>query len=484
MRMTSVAKGAATLSTDVVGGLPACRIDSAGRAHVDQRAVLGLALPLMANSAVQIVLNLTDMWFVGHISTQALAAVGAVQFLIVVLMCVLGGVVMPVQTIVAQSIGARRYKRASQATWTALWVTLCVTPVFVAIGASSHFILMPFGFDQSIQILASEFWFPRVSGSLLTVAVWAMLGFFNGIGRPSITLLVSVVTAVANIPFNALFIFGLGWGIAGSGWATTVAQACGLLLALAIFLSVRYRRDYGSHLTWTPHAYRLLQQVRLGLPMGLLHATDLFGFSLFQMMQVRLGTASGAAAQMVMMLTSISYLPGFGIASAGTTLVGESIGAGDRKWAMRVGTRVIALTSLYMGGIGALLALTGPWTLPLFTGVNDADSVSTAALGAQLLWLAAGYQLFDGLYVGAGCCLRGAGDAVVPAALVLPMSWLIFVPLAHSFTFSPGQGWVNFLPQFGWGAIGGWVAVLIYVMLLGTTLFLRWRSPAWRKIRI
>jgi MATE family multidrug resistance protein len=76
-------------------------------------------------------------------------------------------------------------------------------------------------------------------------------------------------------------------------------------------------------------------------------------------------------------------------------------------------------------------------------------------------------------------CLRGAGDAVVPAALVIVMSWLLFVPLAHALTFAPGQGWVHFLPQFGWGAIGGWIAVLIYIMVLGGTLLLRWRSRAW-----
>jgi MATE family multidrug resistance protein len=67
---------------------------------------------------------------------------------------------------------------------------------------------------------------------------------------------------------------------------------------------------------------------------------------------------------------------------------------------------------------------------------------------------------------------------------VLPVSLLLLVPLAHSFTFAPGQGWVHFLPQFGWGAVGGWVAVLIYVMVLGSTLFLRWRSRAWQAIRI
>ena len=73
------------------GGLPARRVDSQGRAHVDFRAVLALALPLMANSAVQIILNLTDMWFVGHISTDALAAVGTVQWMIIAVVLVVGG---------------------------------------------------------------------------------------------------------------------------------------------------------------------------------------------------------------------------------------------------------------------------------------------------------------------------------------------------------------------------------------------------------
>src|ERR1700681_3994322 len=89
--------------------LPARRIDAAGHAHVDQRAVLALALPLMANSAVQIVLNLTDMWFMGRISTKALAAVGAVQWLVIVVVYVLGGIGTAVQTVVAQAQGAHHY---------------------------------------------------------------------------------------------------------------------------------------------------------------------------------------------------------------------------------------------------------------------------------------------------------------------------------------------------------------------------------------
>jgi MATE family multidrug resistance protein len=464
--------------------LPAQRVDADGRAHVDQRAVFALALPLMANSAVQIVLSLTDMWFIGRISTRALAAVGAVQWLVIVAVLVLGGAGTAVQTLVAQAFGARRYSRASHALWTALWATACAAPLFVLVGAARHLILAPFGFDARVEELAAAFWYPRVGGAAAGAAVWALLGFFNGIGRPRITLLITLVTTVTNALLNQLFIFHLGWGITGSAWATNCAQVLGLALGVMIFLSAYHRRHYRSHLTWRPRSRSILAQLRLGLPMGLMPASDLLGFAIFQMMQTRLGTAGGAATQLVVILTSLAYMPGYGIASAGTTLVGQSIGAGARHWAMRVGTHVIWLAALYMGAIGLLIAVAGPWLLPLFTGSHDQEAAAAVALGVQLLWFAAGYQFFDGLNLGSSMCLRGAGDVRVPAMLVLPVSLLLFVPLAHALTFAPGQGWVTFLPQFGWGAVGGWVAVLVYVIVLGSTLFLRWRSRAWQAIRI
>jgi MATE family multidrug resistance protein len=66
--------------------------------------------------------------------------------------------------------------------------------------------------------------------------------------------------------------------------------------------------------------------------------------------------------------------------------------------------------------------------------------------------------------------------------MVLALSWLMFVPLAHSLAFKPGAGWVDWLPQFGLGGVGGWFAALIYICCLGTMLFLRWRSGAWRRV--
>jgi MATE family multidrug resistance protein len=56
--------------------------------------------------------------------------------------------------------------------------------------------------------------------------------------------------------------------------------------------------------------------------------------------------------------------------------------------------------------------------------------------------------------------------------------------LAHTLSFEQGQGWVDWLPQFGFGALGGWSALLVYVVLLGSVLYLRWRGSAWQRIRI
>jgi multidrug resistance protein, MATE family len=278
--------------------------------------------------------------------------------------------------------------------------------------------------------------------------------------------------------------FNLGQGVAGSAWATNCAQLIGVGVALVWFLAPGTRARFRSHLTMRLHGRALWRQVQLGFPMGLLIAADILGFALFQLMQVRLGTVDGASTQIVMMLTSFCYMPAVGIAMAGTTLVGQAIGAHHKDWALKVGNGIILIAVLYMGAIGVLLAAVGPWVLPFFTNAADPQAARVVERAVTLLWIAAGYQLFDGLNISSSANLRGAGDVRLPAVMVLALSWLVFVPLAHSLSFAPGQGWVDWLPQYGLGAVGGWFAALIYIFFLGLMLFLRWRSRAWQRITL
>jgi len=276
--------------------------------------------------------------------------------------------------------------------------------------------------------------------------------------------------------------FELGMGMKGSAWGTNFAQCVGLALALCLFLRGRVGTEYRSALMWRPKLRVILAQLKVGLPIGVMYGADVLGLALSQMMIAQTSAVGAAATQIVMALTSMAYMPTIGIALAGTTLVGQSIGAGSREWANRLGSRVIVLCAALMACIAVLLIVVGPWVLPLFVSSGGESAGEVVALGLVLLWPAAAYQVFDGLYCGAGFCLRGAGDTRVPAATALVLSWFFFVPLAHTLIFAPRAGWIGGLPQYGMGARGGWIALMCYVILLGSSMFWRWRHGAWRRV--
>jgi MATE family multidrug resistance protein len=463
--------------------LPALRLDAAGRRHIDMRAMATLALPLVLNSTVQAALNLTDTWFIGRLSTAATAAIAAVHWLALLAIFLIGGVAMGVQTLAAQAYGAGRFRRATRTVWLGLWASLLSIPAFALAVAFGPAMIRAFGLAPDVEGLAVEYWIPRMIGGPLAAALWAANAFFNGIGRTRITLAVGVVVLASNAILNEVFIFRLGWGIAGAAWATTAAELIGVALAIRMILALEPRR-FAPRLTWRPAFKRIAALVSLGLPMAMTASADLGAAALFQLMMVQFGVADGAATQIVTIFTALAYMPGIGLALAGTTLVGQAIGAGDHGWAERLGDRVVAVVACYMGGIGLVIALVGDWLVPLF--VNDADphAAEVIALCSSLLWLAAAYQFFDGVNFASAFCLRGAGDARIPALIVLACGTLLFLPLTHFLTFAPGQGWFENLPGRGLGAVGGWCAILVYVVAIGTALWLRWKNGAWKRIRL
>ncbi len=462
--------------------LPALRLDAQGNRHVDLWAVAALALPLFLNSGLQVVLNLTDTWFVGRISSEAMAAVGACYFLIFVFFLILGGVGMGVQTLVAQAFGAGRSRDAAHAAWCGVWGGLMTTPLFVLAAWKGPVLLSWFDLKPEVLSLAADYWVPRMLGGSVSAILYSLNSFFNGIGRPRYTFWNMVLVALTNAVLNEVFMFRLGYGIAGAGIASSLALVVGAVLALLVFLNHRFQSEFDTHHTWNPDWTGIRRVVALGVPTSLFPAMDVIGLALFQLMQVRLGSVDGAATQIVMMLTSISYLPAIGIALAGTTLVGQSIGAGDKAWAVRCAQIITRMAVIYMGVLGVGLALVGAWVVPVFISSADPNATAVTTLCLRLLWIAAGYQIFDALNLSSAFCLRGAGDVRFPTVLLLLLSWLVFLPLCHALTFAPGQGWVNFLPQWGLGAVGGWSAALVYTIALGLGLWLRWRSGAWRKI--
>jgi len=136
--------------------LPAARLDAAGRRRIDWRALLTIAAPLMITNAIQAVLNLTDVWFIGRLSTDAVAAIGAIYWLMTCVILVLGGVGLATQSFVSQADGAGRRTRASQSAWNGLWGSIVAIPLFLLAAYLGNGVLAWFRLDESLRLLAID----------------------------------------------------------------------------------------------------------------------------------------------------------------------------------------------------------------------------------------------------------------------------------------------------------------------------------------
>ena len=351
-----------------------------------------------------------------------------------------------------------------------------------ALAFAGPLLLHPFGLDPHVEQLALEYWMPRMGGAFLGSMAWAAMGFFNGISAMRFTMAVVVTTTVANAIANQFFIFELGMGMKGSAWATNFAQLVGVALAMALFLRGETGRRYRSKLMWRPRWSVIRAQLMVGLPIGVMYGADVLGLALSQMMIAQ----TSADRRRRDADRHGAHLDGLHAHDRHRARRHDARRPIDRRGQTASGRIAWATSSSRCArrswrSSPSLLLVVGPVGVAAVREQRAGRRPATWWRSAcMLLWPAAAYQIFDGLYCGASFCLRGAGDTRVPAATALVLSWFLFVPLAHTLIFAPGAGWIDGLPQFGLGAKGGWLALMSYVILLGCSMFWRWRHGAWR----
>ena len=191
------------------------------------------------------------------------------------------------QTFVAQAYGSRRGARASRALWNALWASLALMPLFLALRVSSgRWLLHPFGLDPHVEALALEYWMPRMGGAFIGSMGWAAMGFFNGISAVRFTMAVVVTTTIANAIFNQLFIFELGMGMKrvrlGHERRAGHRRRAG---AWCCSCAARSARRYRVETHVAAATGRVIRaQLMVGLPIGVMYGADVLGLALSQMM--------------------------------------------------------------------------------------------------------------------------------------------------------------------------------------------------------
>lgn len=279
-------------------------------------------------------------------------------------------------------------------------------------------------------------------------------GFLQCAGDMVTPSVLNAVMCGLDVVCNALLI--PHFGVLGAGMGT--ALACALVsLAMAWCCCVRnaqLRLRRGE-----AHAFRpdiLKKAFRIGAPVAVQEIAMNGAMVASTMILAPLGAAAIAANSFAVTAESLCYMPGYGVGSAATTLVGRSVGAGDAVQARRYGNICTALGGALMGCTGLLMMIFCPFVFRLLTPVAEVRTLAAQALRIGLL----AEPLF-GVSIAAAGALRGAGDTLVPSLLNLGSIWIVRLGL-------------SLLLVGKLGLRGMWIAMAIELCVRGTLML--WRQ--------
>lgn len=438
-------------------------------AEVGWRTLLRLAWPIVLARATQAVIGFTDALMVAPLGKESLAATttgGLNAFAFIILPM---GTVFIVQSFTSQLRGqgdlvaARRYAHYGLmvAVFAALIGVLAIPVLPTALGL--------FGYEPRVHELMCKNAAIRLLSVGGAVGTEALGNYFGGLGNTRAAMVASIVAMVANVALNWLLIephFGLrGYGVVGSASASVVATWLGFATIAWLFARERSSGRLGLKRA------EFGRMLRFGLPNGVNWFLEFSAFVLFVNAGVgHLGTTELAAFNVVLQVNTLSFMPAFGVASAGAILVGEQIGrrAHDAVWPT---VRMTGLASAaWMSFVSAWYLIAPNAIVGLFQP-RDAPGGALVEVGATMLMLSVGWQLFDAAASTLSETLRAAGDTLFCMIARVVLAWVLFVPLTLVLSHSARGGPTSMM-----------LCLTAYIVLLALTFGLRFASGRWRRI--
>jgi multidrug resistance protein, MATE family len=214
------------------------------------------------------------------------------------------------------------------------------------------------------------------------------------------------------------------------------------------------------------------RMLRFGLPSGLNWLFDFGAFVFFANVVVGgLGTSALAAMNSVMSINSVSFMPAFGLASAGAILVGQAIGAGRKDEVPGVVRLTVMSALVWQCSIGLICIIIPTYLMSFFAKGDGALEVAT--IGRRMLIISSAWQVFDAVGNSVAESLRGAGDTLFPMAARIAIAWLIFVPGSYAT-----------VRVFGGTDVAATLWLVAYLAMLAAALFLRFQAGSWRRIAL
>ncbi len=437
-----------------------------------RRDVLRLALPAMGEQMLSMMVGIVDTFLVGHLGAASLAAVGLANQWIFMATTLFGAIATGSTALIARFIGAQEPDQADQVLRQSMLLGVLVGVLATALGLSlARPAVLLLGAQDEVIGLSSDYLWIASSIFILSTLMFIGNASLRGAGDTQTPLYIMLVVNAVNIVVAWTLIngaFGLPkLGVVGSALGAVTARSVGGVLVLAILL--RGRSGIRLQLRQLHPDWSMIRRIlRVGLPAGLEQILFRSGNMAYVRILASLGIAAYAANQVAINSWSLSFMPGFGFAVAGTTLVGQALGAKDPDAAQQRGYSAYRMSAALMAAIGLTFVLFPTQIMGFFT-----DDTEVIALGAMPLRVVGLFQpILAASMVFAGA-LRGAGDTRYPMTITGIGIWLVRLPLAYLFALT-----------YGWGLVGAWSAMGIDFTLRGALNFLRFRAGGWKTMEV
>lgn len=430
------------------------------------RRIISLALPALGALIAEPLFVLADTAIVGHLGTAELAglSLAGTILLTVVGLCIF--LAYATTAHVGRLIGAGRAREAMQSGVDGLWLAtvigLGITGFLIA-GAPWLVGLFDLGADAADAAVTYLRW--SAPGLVGMLVVLAATGVLRGMQDTKTPLYVAATGASANAVLNVALVHGFGWGIAGSGFGSTICQ-----LAMGGFLGwrvVRYARQHEVSLR--PQRVGISGTLTAGIPLFVRSLSLRIAILLTVVAATRLGDVPLAGHQIVNSMWGLTAFILDALAIAAQAMVATALGAGDLQTVRAVLRRCLKWGVLAGAVLGAILALSAPLLTPLFTSddaVRQAAGYALVAIGI-LMPMAGWVFVLDGVLIGAGDGRYLAAVGMLTVVIYLP-------PLAVIWWLQPTGAWAL---TWLWLAFGG-----IFMLARAVTTGWRIRTDAWMRL--
>ena len=437
--------------------------------------IIQLSIPSILAQLSTIIMFFIDAAMVGHLGARQSAAIGLVESTTWLIGGLTSAASMGFSVQVAHFIGANDFKAARRVLRQSL-VCCAVWSLAICLLAILIHLRLPYWLGGTQEIASdASLYFLVFACAIPFFQLEGLCGsMLKCAGNMKVPSILNICMCVMDVIFNYFFIFVADMGVMGAAMGTLLAfiVTAGLM---TYFLLVRSKelslaQDpmlFSTHgETWNrfrPTAEIVRNAVKIGAPMGLQHVLMGGAQIVSTMIVAPLGTIAIAANSFAITVESICYMPGFGLAEAATTLVGQALGAGQRLLTRSFAFMSVGMGMVVMTFMGVLMYLFAPELMGVMTPVAAIRDLGAASLRIE----AFAEPMFAAAIVANGVFV-GAGDTMKPAMMSLFSMWAVRLTLAYALAQQ-------------YGLKGVWTAMAIELSFRGILFLIRLFSKGWTK---